>query len=265
MKVMVDPAFPDHRKVAALAERLDVNDAEAVGTLLLLWCRVMALAPSGKLDGWSDHYIARMCRWGGKPSKLVDALQGVGFLSGKPGAREVKDWTDWQGDVLKKREDWRRRKLVFKESRGNLNGFSKDSSGPSPSLPSPSLPIHTKEEGGGASAPPAPLPAPVDQAAPGLGQEVGAILHRNGVGLEEADHRPPSPKPSTQHLIGVARKITKMPNRTETLSTYLEAAAARYGADVVEQWLYDKANEGASVLVLADALEKRKAKADKLF
>jgi hypothetical protein len=100
-----------------------------------------------------------------------------------------------------------------------------------------------------------------------MAAELGAILGRNGVGhdSDESTHRPPAPPPAVQHLIGIARKVAKMPNRTETLATHLEAAAARYGAATVEQWLYDPANKGASVIILADALEHQKAKSEKLF
>ena len=148
MKVMVDTAFPDHRKVADLSIELEVDDGAAVGYVLTLWCRAMALAPSGSLEGWSDVYIARSSKWPRDYRVFVKALLKVGFLTGSDGKRSIKDWVEWQGDVVKKRHDWARRKANLRESRGTPTEtpvgtparVSEESAPPYPSRPVPSLP-----------------------------------------------------------------------------------------------------------------------------
>lgn len=183
MKVMVDPALPDHRKIVELAAALGVEEAQALGHVVTLWCRTMSLAPSGSLKDWSDIFIAKSCKWNRNPVDLVKALSDVGFLSGKEGNRRVNDWIEWQGNILEKREAWKEKKNGQRaKSRGKMSpgdtprdttgdtpgdsqGDSQESPAsvpplppvPSRTLPSLSIPIppSPKEtEGGSAPKPP---------------------------------------------------------------------------------------------------------------
>lgn len=75
----------------------------------------------------------------------------------------------------------------------------------------------------------------------------------------------PARDPVVHHLLGVARRVTKMPNRVDTLVTHLTAAKERYGAPKVEQWLMDPENIGSSVILMADSLERQRKAAERIF
>lgn len=60
----------------------------------------------------------------------------------------------------------------------------------------------------------------------------------------------------TYRLMGVARRVTKMPNKDEALIRYIDAAIARFGVDRVERWLRQEKNRGANVLKMEDGLSE---------
>lgn len=68
-----------------------------------------------------------------------------------------------------------------------------------------------------------------------------------------------------RQLLQLADRTTQMPNKRATLIKFIQAARLRHGADVVQEWLMDPLNRGASVLVLDNALEERKRKTDRIF
>lgn len=104
MKVMVDPGFPDHRKVRALGRILRIHPMQAAGHVLALWCRVMKECPSGDIRAWDAHDIADAAKWDGDAEALVEALRSreIRFLE----RYKVHDWTEEQGNVVLKRKTW---------------------------------------------------------------------------------------------------------------------------------------------------------------
>lgn len=110
MKVMVDPAFPDHRKVRALGRALKIHPMQALGHVVALWCRVMKEAPLGNIRTWNEDDIADAAKWEGDPKKLVAALRSkdVLFLD----RYQVHDWIEEQGEIVAKRENWRKEKAI---------------------------------------------------------------------------------------------------------------------------------------------------------
>lgn len=144
MKVMVDPAFPDHYKIAQLAEALGLNKAVAMGYVVTLWCRVMTVSPTGHLKGWSDSHIATSAGWNLDSRVFVDALILTKLLIGPENGRFIHDWTEWQGDIVKKRADWAARQAKSRESH---RGVTRESRAPILSSPIPSVPVHTAPAG----------------------------------------------------------------------------------------------------------------------
>jgi hypothetical protein len=177
MKVMVDPALPDHRKVRALARLLGVHPMQAMGHILALWCRVMKEAPLGNIRSWNDGDIADAAKWDGDAALFVASMRdkSVQFLD----RYQVHDWIEEQGDVVAKRESWRRRQNRARRKEGgqipnapsemsrvtharqvrDISDVTRESrvpvplpSVPVPSVPSLSIPVLT-DDGGGAAAP----------------------------------------------------------------------------------------------------------------
>lgn len=181
MRVMVDPAFPDHRKVRALGRALEVHPMQAAGHVLALWCRVMKESPTGDLGSWTDDDIADAAKWEGDPVKFVRVLcsKETRILDGSGAKRrkKVHDWIEEQGDVVAKREKWRKEKAEKREREGgetsnldgkksakttasvradskrNPNGVRAEST---PSYPIPSSPIPSRPKRGEEGQPPAP-------------------------------------------------------------------------------------------------------------
>lgn len=159
MKVMVDPALPEHRKIARLAGALKIQASQALGHLVALWCRVMAQAETGVLTGWTDAEISAAALWRGKPTAFVAALKAAALLDRQPkGGYSIHDWIAQQGDLIQKRQDWRARQERHRRAKRDIleshAGVTSDKSHvtresrvpvPSPSLlvppvPSPTIP-----------------------------------------------------------------------------------------------------------------------------
>ena len=76
----VKPGFPDHPKVAHLADRLGIPEAHALGVLIRLWDRVATTCDNGILRGWTARDFARQIAWAGDAGALLDALHGERWL-----------------------------------------------------------------------------------------------------------------------------------------------------------------------------------------
>lgn len=113
MKVMIDPALPDHRKIRALARSLKIHPMQALGHVIALWCRVMKESPLGVIRGWSNDDISDACKWTGDAARLVSALRlkSIRFIE----RTEIHDWIEEQGDKVAEREASRKRKAEERE------------------------------------------------------------------------------------------------------------------------------------------------------
>jgi hypothetical protein len=223
MKVMIDPAFPDHRKLWALAEALKISEPLAAGHVLFLWCRVMLQSPLGDISGWTEADIARAAGWKGNRKFFCSALSKVGFLE----KGEIHAWIEHQGNVIEKREQWRDRwkKKRERDSRKSDNEITRESrvnhdvitrasrtTLPSPPLPFPSLP------GGGAHPP-----------------------------LEGALGEP-FPPSDVKSLIVKA----KIPGKPDTVDSYVSAWIARSSVERVMEILSDPWSMGKQVIEIQD-------------
>src|SRR5262249_24019518 len=84
---------PDHPKVYALAEALNVRRPAALGHLEMLFHFAAQYAPHGDVGRFPDKRIAAALDCPGRPEKLIDALVRTGWLDHDSGARlVVHDW-----------------------------------------------------------------------------------------------------------------------------------------------------------------------------
>jgi len=90
----------DHPKLKRLRRGLQVQPAEAVGTLALLWLFTIEHAADGDLSGFSDEDLADAVYWAGEAAVLVRALTQAGFLDGD---RQIHDWPAHVGRFLEQR------------------------------------------------------------------------------------------------------------------------------------------------------------------
>lgn len=115
MKVMIDPNLPDHRKLWKLSQALEMEEYAALGLLVTLWCRVMRLAQTGQLVGWTEREVARASNWKGDPKMLLNAFKSSGLIDDDGTALYIHDWMDEQGHFLEKRVQWRERQKRWRE------------------------------------------------------------------------------------------------------------------------------------------------------
>lgn len=94
---------PEHPKVRALAERLNIHRMHAVGMLEVLWHATARHHPQGNIGKWPDTFIATAVEWEGDPTALVNALVDCGLFDRHPEHRLlVHDWHEHADDSTKK-------------------------------------------------------------------------------------------------------------------------------------------------------------------
>lgn len=94
---------PSHPKVYALAARMNIPHALAVGYLELLWHFTARYAPQGDIGKFDDATIAKACSYQGDPSRLVSAMCAVGWLEVSPRCRlGVHDWHEHADETVRK-------------------------------------------------------------------------------------------------------------------------------------------------------------------
>lgn len=149
MKVMIDPAFPRHRKLRKLSGLLGISLQEAAGYVMFLWCEVIEQAPSGVLAAWDGDDVEHSAGWKGQRGRFADALRECDLLDVENDTLEIHEWAEHQGDLIQKREQWRDRQRKLRESRISHQVVTKVSrvthASPILPLPSPSFPIPPKE------------------------------------------------------------------------------------------------------------------------
>lgn len=104
--IKVDQSLANHRKLWALAGELDIEQATAIGHLVLLWTWCLDNAPTGNLNGISPAVIATVTLWKGEPNKFTDGLVSAGFLDRSrkyPERLRIHDWKDYAGKLLESR------------------------------------------------------------------------------------------------------------------------------------------------------------------
>jgi len=83
----------NHPKMLDLAARLDVNRAQAIGIVTLLFDFTSQYAPQGDVGKHRDGAIARACEWMGSPVEFIDALVESGWIDKSENHRlRIHDW-----------------------------------------------------------------------------------------------------------------------------------------------------------------------------
>lgn len=124
--IPVDQSLRDHRKVLVLAGELDVDQATAVGHLVLFWLWCMDNAPTGILKRINGLQIATAAAWPRNPNDFVNALLSAGFLE-KCGrgaiSLRIHDWGQYGGRLCvardKHRESMRQARASLDQSRSD--------------------------------------------------------------------------------------------------------------------------------------------------
>jgi hypothetical protein len=94
---------PDHPKIRALARKLRINRAWAVGIMEMLWHFTAQYCPRGDIGRYTDDEIAEACAWPEeRPSReLIEALVECRLLDPHPEHRlVVHDWADHAEDSV---------------------------------------------------------------------------------------------------------------------------------------------------------------------
>lgn len=98
----------NHPKLIEFAKRLNLNKAQAIGHLKLLWWWCIDYALDGRLDRFSPAQISAGAEFSENPGEFIQALAESGFIDRDP--LRIHDWMDFCGDLIKKRLDYRKRK-----------------------------------------------------------------------------------------------------------------------------------------------------------
>lgn len=94
-----------HKKLIALCNTLQVNRAQAIGHLHMLWWWAIEHRESGDLSGLFDKDIASACDWEGDPKQLIEALHQTKFLE----KYKISDWKHYSWRLLNMRKSNRER------------------------------------------------------------------------------------------------------------------------------------------------------------
>lgn len=91
-------------KLRLLTKRLNINMAQAIGTLEALWHFTARSAPEGDIGRHADEVIAEACFWDGDPQELINALVETHWVDRDDGHRLlIHDWPDHADDAIHKR------------------------------------------------------------------------------------------------------------------------------------------------------------------
>ena len=131
----VEQSIRDHRKVLALAGRLDIEPPHAIGHLLSLWLWAIDNAPDGDLSRVTSKVIAktvaRASQWSGDACDFMNALIEAGWLDSANDSIAIHDWSDYVGSLiecrdikrLQARERQKRRREKLKDGDENSHAF----------------------------------------------------------------------------------------------------------------------------------------------
>lgn len=96
--------LPDHDKVLAVSEALNMDKDLVVGKLVRLWTWAVNNREDGAFKARDISTIAEVMRFKGKPQRLVDALVGARLLDRVGDTYVIHGWDERVGMLLAKRE-----------------------------------------------------------------------------------------------------------------------------------------------------------------
>ncbi len=132
----------DHRKIMAVAERLDMEPVHVMGHVISFWMWCVDNAPSGQLDGISVRSIERAAQWSGEKGAFVAALADSGLLDEQnKGEYSIHDWEDYTGALTTKRaKDAQRKREERKTAKSAAETVQEASDGCPQDVPESSAP-----------------------------------------------------------------------------------------------------------------------------
>lgn len=103
-----------HKKTCALATKLRVRRAEALGLVATLWLWALEHAQDGALGHLTDREVSAAAGWHKRPEDFVLALNAVGFLDADG---SIHDWYDFAGRLIEQRRDDLERKRAARRGK----------------------------------------------------------------------------------------------------------------------------------------------------
>ena len=113
--VPVDTALRNHPKLARFARRLDVNRAQAIGHLVLLWTWALDYAPDGQLGTYESEELADAAMYDGDPGAFLSAITSSGFADAGTDRLTLHDWEQYGGKLGMYRRANRERQARHRE------------------------------------------------------------------------------------------------------------------------------------------------------
>lgn len=108
MWLPIHTELPRHIKVKRFAKQLNINQAQAIGHLVMLWLWTLENAADGNLGTFTYDEICQGALWRGRDKGcFISALIEAGFLDLD---NRIHDWDDYAGNLLSRRERDRLRK-----------------------------------------------------------------------------------------------------------------------------------------------------------
>ena len=123
----------NHPKTKKAARLLGISRPQMIGHLFCLWWWCLDYSANGNLAAFDNADIADGAEWDGDPDRFVQSLIECG-PSGRPGflvdngnGLEVKDWCDYGGQDITKRDQGRERQRNFRTKKRQSNVSVTDS------------------------------------------------------------------------------------------------------------------------------------------
>ena len=117
----------NHPKTKKAARLLGVSRPQMIGHLFCLWWWCLDYSANGNLAAFDNADIADGAEWEGDPDRFVQSLidcgpsNRPGFLVDNGAGLEVKDWAEYGGKYITKRDQGRERQRTLRTKRRQGN------------------------------------------------------------------------------------------------------------------------------------------------
>jgi hypothetical protein len=117
----------NHPKTKKAARLLGISRPQMIGHLFCLWWWCLDYSANGNLAAFDNADIADGAEWDGDPDRFVQSLidcgpsDRPGFLVDNGDGLEVKDWCDYGGKYITKRDQGRERQRNFRIKKRQSN------------------------------------------------------------------------------------------------------------------------------------------------
>ena len=117
----------NHPKTKKAARLLGISRPQMIGHLFCLWWWCLDYSANGNLSAFDNADIADGAEWEGDPDRFVHSLidcgpsNRPGFLVDNGAGLEVKDWSEYGGKYITKRDQGRERQRNFRTKKRQSN------------------------------------------------------------------------------------------------------------------------------------------------